>query len=146
MAVLRVLAEHCSYGASLNDMLRDRIVCGINHDKIQQRLLAEKDLSCAKTLELANSIEAAEKGSRDIKNSQAATGSSSTVPMVALKAIDTHSNDIHLEETTRASPKATRRTIIRRQRSRKSFVIAVGESIWLQFASLKHLNVDTVTS
>ncbi len=78
MAVLRVLAEHCSYGASLNDMLRDRIVCGINHDKIQQRLLAEKDLSCAKTLELANSIEVAEKGNRDIKNSQA-TGSSSTV-------------------------------------------------------------------
>ncbi len=53
-------------------------MCGINHDKIQQRLLAEKDLSYAKALELANSIEAAEKGSRDIKNSQA-TGSSSTV-------------------------------------------------------------------
>ncbi len=63
MAALRALAEHCSYGASLNGMLRDRIVCGINHDKIQQRLLAEKDLSYAKALELANSIEAGEKGS-----------------------------------------------------------------------------------
>ena len=27
---LRQLAEHCEYGTFLDDMLRDRIVCGIN--------------------------------------------------------------------------------------------------------------------
>ena len=31
VAALRGLAEHCEYGYSLNIMLRDRLVCGINH-------------------------------------------------------------------------------------------------------------------
>ena len=38
-------------------MLRDRIVCGINHEKIQQRLLSEGSLlTLEKTLEIAISI------------------------------------------------------------------------------------------
>ena len=32
VAELRKLTEYCEYGDSLNDMLRDRLVCGINHD------------------------------------------------------------------------------------------------------------------
>ena len=42
VAELRSLAEFCNFGASLNDMLRDRIVCGINSSKIQQRLLLKR--------------------------------------------------------------------------------------------------------
>ena len=42
---LRSLAEHCEYGSSLDDMLRDRLVCGINDTQIQRRLLAKKDLT-----------------------------------------------------------------------------------------------------
>ena len=41
VAELRRLTEHCEYGTSLNDMLRDRLVCGIKHDRVQQRLLSE---------------------------------------------------------------------------------------------------------
>lgn len=33
---LRSLAEFCNFGASLDDMLRDRLICGINNSKIQQ--------------------------------------------------------------------------------------------------------------
>ena len=40
LAELRNLARYCDYGQSLDDMLRDRLVCGINDGKIQQRLLA----------------------------------------------------------------------------------------------------------
>ena len=29
VAELRTLAEFCNYGETLNDMLRDRIVCGV---------------------------------------------------------------------------------------------------------------------
>ena len=36
---LRSLAEHCNFGAMLDLMLRDRLVCGINDDAIQRRLL-----------------------------------------------------------------------------------------------------------
>ena len=40
---LRSLAEHCNFGATLDLMLRDRLVCGINDDAIQRRLLAEQN-------------------------------------------------------------------------------------------------------
>lgn len=63
MAALRQIPEYCDYKDSLTDMLRDRLVCGVNHQGIQRRLLAEKDLTYAKALELAKSMEAAGKGS-----------------------------------------------------------------------------------
>ena len=37
VAELRHLAIHCEYGDSLNDMLRDRLICGINDPRIQRR-------------------------------------------------------------------------------------------------------------
>ena len=42
---LRSLTEFCNFGTSLDDMLRDRLICGINNSKIQQKLLAEKKLT-----------------------------------------------------------------------------------------------------
>ena len=33
VAELRKLTEYYEYGESLNDMLRDRLVCGINHER-----------------------------------------------------------------------------------------------------------------
>ena len=44
-AELRKIAEHCSFGDSLDDMLRDHSVCGINDTALQRRLLAEPELS-----------------------------------------------------------------------------------------------------
>ena len=38
VAELQSLAELCNFGPTLNDMLRDRIVCGINEAVIQRRL------------------------------------------------------------------------------------------------------------
>ena len=43
VAALRNLAEHCEHGDILETMLRDRIVCGIRDEKIQRRLLVEKN-------------------------------------------------------------------------------------------------------
>ena len=45
VASLRSLAEHCNYGQQLDEMLRDRIVCGIRDDSIQRRLLSEQNLT-----------------------------------------------------------------------------------------------------
>ena len=53
VAELRSLAEFCNFGTSLEEMLRDRIVCGINNSKIQRRLPAENTLTIGKALELA---------------------------------------------------------------------------------------------
>ena len=41
---LRKIAECCEYGPVLNDMLRDRLVCGMSNNAIQRRLLRETDL------------------------------------------------------------------------------------------------------
>ena len=50
VASLRKIAEHCEYKDTLKDMLRDRLVCGVNHEGIQRKLLAEKTLTYDKAL------------------------------------------------------------------------------------------------
>ena len=42
IAELKCLRRDCDYKTTINDMLRDRLVCGINDTAIQRRLLAEK--------------------------------------------------------------------------------------------------------
>ena len=56
VAELRHLIEHCEFGDSMDDMLRDRLVCGINDNRIQLRLLAETSLTFKKVLELATAF------------------------------------------------------------------------------------------
>ena len=45
MAELRRLTEFCDFGSALDEMLRDRLVCGINDARIQRRLLSEPALT-----------------------------------------------------------------------------------------------------
>ena len=56
---LRSLARFCKFGFSLEDMLRDRIVCGVNDDTIRKRLLPEAKLTYTMALELAQGLETA---------------------------------------------------------------------------------------
>ena len=58
---LRSLAEFCNYRASLDEMLRDRLVCGINNNIIRRRLFAESKLTLPKALEIALGMETAAK-------------------------------------------------------------------------------------
>ena len=63
---LRQLAIKCNFGDKLDEMLRDRIVCGVNDNRIQRRLLAEPDLTFKKALEVAQALELADRGAADI--------------------------------------------------------------------------------
>ncbi len=45
LAALRTISEHCAFGEAINDMLRDRLVCGIGDRYIQRKLLAESGLT-----------------------------------------------------------------------------------------------------
>ena len=56
VAALHQIAEYCDYKDSQQDMLRDRLVCGVNHQSIKRRLLTENDLTYEKALELAKSL------------------------------------------------------------------------------------------
>ena len=67
VAELRHIAEHCKYGTSLEDMLRDRLVCGVQDDKIQRHLLAETELPFTKALQLATAMELADKNAADLR-------------------------------------------------------------------------------
>ncbi|XP_021370583.1 uncharacterized protein K02A2.6-like isoform X2 [Mizuhopecten yessoensis] len=69
VASLRHLAEHCNYGETLDNMLRDRIVCGINEDRIQRRLLSESELTFKKAFDIAYSMELAKKNVIDLQQS-----------------------------------------------------------------------------
>ena len=56
---LRALSEYCNFGDSLEEMLRDRLVCGIANETIQSKLLAEKKLTYLDALALAQRLESA---------------------------------------------------------------------------------------
>jgi len=45
VAELHRLSEHCKFENTLNDMIQDRLVCGINDNALQKCLLAEPDLT-----------------------------------------------------------------------------------------------------
>ena len=78
-AELCKIAEDCAFSETLEDMLRDRIVCGISEPQLQRRLLAESELTYKTALEIAQSWEAAGTNTRDLQKSQA---SNSTVNRV----------------------------------------------------------------
>ena len=67
VAELRKLTEHCNFGETLPEMLRDRLVCGINNKKIQRRLLAERELTLKKAEEISLGEELAAKHVVDIQ-------------------------------------------------------------------------------
>lgn len=50
VAELCCLAQDCNYGNTLQQILRDRIVCGMNDDRAQRNLLSETDLTFEKAL------------------------------------------------------------------------------------------------
>lgn len=79
VAELRELSEHCEFGAMLEDMLRDRLVCGINEDSIQRRLLGEATLTFKRALELSQGMEMA---ASNVKNIQKANSESCAVHQV----------------------------------------------------------------
>ena len=68
VAELCKLAEHCNFGDTLPEMLRDRLVCGINNKKIQRRLLAEREFTLKKAEEIALGEELAAKHVVDIQS------------------------------------------------------------------------------
>ena len=69
---LKRLAARCEFGEHLGDALRDRLICGMYNHGILKRLLAEKDLTYAKAVEIAAGMEAAEKTTQRLKGPELA--------------------------------------------------------------------------
>ena len=79
IAALRTLAIHCDFGATLNDTLRDRFVCGLRSQAIQRKLLSESNLTLQKAVEIALSTEAASRDASEM-SSGVHVGSSRPAP------------------------------------------------------------------
>ena len=74
LAELKRLSEHCEFGTNLNEMLRDRIVCGTRDNRIQRRLLAEPKLTLKRALDLAVAIETSEKDALSLQKCNSPEG------------------------------------------------------------------------
>ena len=55
---LRGLAATCEFGALKDEMIRDRLVCGITENSVRRKLLQEPKLSLEKCLDICRSAEA----------------------------------------------------------------------------------------
>ena len=78
VAELRSLTEFCNFGASLEEMIRDRLVCGINDSSLQKWLLAEPVLTYKRAVELALSSETATQSVKELRGKQDNGGASSS--------------------------------------------------------------------
>uniref|UniRef100_H3AQ55 Gypsy retrotransposon integrase-like protein 1 n=1 Tax=Latimeria chalumnae TaxID=7897 RepID=H3AQ55_LATCH len=67
VAELWWLTEYCCFDAALEDIIRDRSVCGINDNQIQRRQLAESDLILQRAVELATAMESAARVVQDLQ-------------------------------------------------------------------------------
>uniref|UniRef100_A0A8C5MWZ0 CCHC-type domain-containing protein n=1 Tax=Leptobrachium leishanense TaxID=445787 RepID=A0A8C5MWZ0_9ANUR len=67
VAELKKLAQYCEYGPTLPQMLRDRLVCGVNDDRMQRRLLSEVDLTFEKALTMCLAMESADRNIKDLQ-------------------------------------------------------------------------------
>ena len=69
VAVLKQLSEHCEFGLSLSDTIRDRMVCGLCSEAIQKRLLTDANLTLEKAIEISTSMEIAAREAQQLSAS-----------------------------------------------------------------------------
>ena len=63
---LKKLSANCEFDATLNDYLRDRLVCGMLSVPTQKKLLTEKDLTYQRAVEISVSMETATHDTEEI--------------------------------------------------------------------------------
>ena len=70
VAELRVIRKHCNFQDSLDAMIHDRLICGINSIRIQRTLLQEPDLDYNKAFQIAQAMELATHNVSDLPGSK----------------------------------------------------------------------------
>ena len=67
IADLRRIAENCKFGDSLNELLRDRLLCGCNNERLKHQLLAKTPVpNFDEAFALAQAFESAERNAKGI--------------------------------------------------------------------------------
>lgn len=73
MVELRILASNCNYGDKLQEMLRDRIVCGIRDTGVLRKLLAGVNLIYRVAVDTILAAKATAQQVLDIRGDQSKT-------------------------------------------------------------------------
>lgn len=68
-AALKKLSEHCELNGVVNDIIRDRLVCGLRSEATLKRLLTESHLTLVKDIEISVSMELAAKEAHQLSSS-----------------------------------------------------------------------------
>ena len=68
ITALHALAEHCDYGTLKDEMIRDRIVVGLQDSKLSEKLQLDPELSLAKVINHARQSEAVKKQQAPLRN------------------------------------------------------------------------------
>ena len=66
MSELIAQAEFSTFGTSLDVMLHDRLVCGVNESRIQRRLPSEPDLTLQTLMQIVLGMESAAQNARTL--------------------------------------------------------------------------------
>ena len=90
LSELRALSVNCNFDLVLGDMLRDQLVCGINDDQMQKRLLSEPKLTLEKATKIAHSMESAVQNVRQLQTVQPMQESREGVHKVGSSPLHTH--------------------------------------------------------
>lgn len=80
---LKKIATNCEFGNMRDDLITDRIVCGIRNSKVRDRLLRETKLTLTKALEICKMAERTEVHIKEIVYNQ---GESSAVQEVRMRS------------------------------------------------------------
>ena len=59
VVVLLKLAEHCNFGDTLDEMLHDRLICGIVNATVQKCLLIESEVTFIESVTIVQAVELA---------------------------------------------------------------------------------------
>ena len=101
---------HCEYGSTLNDMLRDRLMCGIADKKVQDRYLRESKLTYTEALEMAQAAETAVRDLQKLRTS----GDNGTPPVMVTPGVET---TVQHMKTARSRPTRGKPTTLQKGNS-----------------------------
>ena len=92
---LRELSQFCDFGENLEEMLKDRLICGIGDTRMQRRLLSEKDLTFQKAQDIVLALEAADANAGEVET---------TIQPPQLQINSLHKGPVSKSRSTRAPP------------------------------------------
>lgn len=67
---LRIISKNCRFDTLEDEMLRDRIVCGVHSEKVKERLLRDNELTLIKALSICRANEESQSRMKDLQQEE----------------------------------------------------------------------------